>query len=353
MTVTLQDIADSTGVTAATVSYVLNGRVDQVGEETQAKVLKTAQRLGYQPNAGARSMRSGKFGSVALVLSRDSTLSWMPKPFMLALDDELGAHNIHLIMAHLPDDRLSSDRVVPKLLREWMVDGALIDYTDHVPKRLAAMVDEHQLPVVWINLKRERDAVYPDDHGAAANLTRRLLDLGHRRIAYLDFAHHWQPEQEAHYSMRDRIAGYREAMQAGGCAPEVLLAREQPKPFDMWGAADHMLARSDRPTAVLTYGDMEMTPIVRAAQLRGLRVPEDLSLAMFGETPNTYPGILGVSIATALVPCQAVAAKSVAMLLRKIKKPAERVPSESVPFGLDEGRSLGPAPGALTRGCAR
>ncbi len=351
----IRKVAAKAGVSPRTVRRVLTGGNKESRPSSirnAARVRAVAEEMGFLLNGAARAMRSGRFGCVALILSREASMSWTPQSFLLALDDALALHNYHLIMAHLSNERLSNEQVVPKLLREWMVDGALVNYTDHVPQRLADMVDEYRMPVVWINTNRDHDTVRPDDYGASVSLTRRLLGLGHRRIAFLDFAHHWQSEQEVHYSLRDRIGGYRDAMKAAGCLPEVLLAREQPKPFDGYAAAERLLAHSDRPTAVLTYGHMEATAVVRAAQLRGLQIPADLSLATFGETPHTDVSILGVSTATAIVPCQAVAVKAVDMLLRKIETPTERFPSESVPFSFDYGRSLG-APAASTKRITR
>src|SRR3954471_13447507 len=231
MSVTIKEIARQTGLSVPTVGNVLGRAASRYSAETRKRVLEAAQAMGYKPNSSARAMRSGRIGCAALVLSRShqSILSHIPVGLLDGLDDELAHHNMHLTVSRLTDEQLSRDDFLPKVLREYMADGMIVNYTHEIPPRMLELIHAHHTPAVWVNAKLAQDCVYPDDFTAAESTTARLIGLGHRRIALL---HLMSPGifgpikfEEArprfHYSVADRAEGYAGAMLRAGLKPRL------------------------------------------------------------------------------------------------------------------------------------
>lgn len=330
MPVTLKQIADESRLSLMTVSCVLNGKGDLFRAETCAKVRQTADRLGYRRNSLAKAMRQGRFNSVALVLSDTFYKSALSQDYLSGIQAVLQQRDQHLIIAQLPDEKLIDDSFLPKILRESMSDGLLIHYVQDIPRQMVELLERHHVPAVWTNLRRETDCVHPDDRGASRMVTEHLLALGHRRIAYVDGTHVFDPNhaRQDHYSAADRYQGYCQAMQQAGRQPQLLSDRvNQPA----WRQAERMkewLAAADRPTALVTYGSREAAAAVLAAAWLGLWVPKDLSIVTFMSSPLD----VGRPITTALIPEREVGSQATRMLLEKIAEPAQLFPARAVEF---------------------
>src|SRR4051812_13039083 len=229
MTITIKEIARRTGLSIPTVGNVLGRSANRYSAKTRERILQVAHELGYKPNASARAMRQGRFGCAALVLSRSKqqTHSHIPTGLLDGLDDALAQHDMHLTVARLTDEELSSDDFLPKVLRESMADGMIVNYTHEIPQAMLELIHAHHAPAVWLNAKLAEDCVYPDDLGAAHAATKRLIELGHRRIAFVHFVapnvfpepfEHARPK--FHYSVADREAGYVSALREAGLKPQ-------------------------------------------------------------------------------------------------------------------------------------
>ena len=335
MAVRLQDIAKAAGLSKPTVSQVLNSK-GAYNPQTRERVWKVARALGYQPNAAARATARGRFGSVALVLSAaDPSRSNVSGGLVAGVAGRLEQEAMHMVLAVLPDEELTSEGFLPRILKELMSDGLLINYNVGIPSRMVELIEEHRLPSVWLNVKRDAYAVYPDDFGAGAEATRRLLALGHRRIAYVGY----QPGGGAHYSQTDRREGYRQAMKEAGLAPQVLSDRVQDASVERqianWA---EVLRGPDRPMAVVGYSLGECRPLVRAADRLGLVIPRDLSVITF----EGHLAFLSEGLAVMLIPEAEVGCQGVAMLLERIEAPNEPMASRAVGFGFEAGDSLAP-----------
>lgn len=329
--VTIKQIASDAGVSWQAVSQVLNGK-GRIGLQTRERIWEAAKRLGYKPNAAARAIGSGRFGCAALVVSDNSARSHLPLGLVYGLQEGLARRNMHLTLTRLPDQELTSQGFVPKVLRESMADGIFVNYTHDIPDEMLRLIREQQAPAVWINSKLPTDCVYPDDLNGSRRLTEHLLALGHRRIAYL------KTDYSAHYSQADRRAGYEQAMVAAGQMPDVV-DREVPggELYDLFRA---ILTRLDRPTAVIVRPEDLMLTLVLAREL-GLQVPHDLSVASIA---GAAPAMLGLEITSALVPAEEEGRMAVEMLLEKLDSPGVALPSRCVDFAWFAGTSCGPAP---------
>lgn len=337
--VTLLDVAKIAGVSMMTVSRALRG-VGRIREETRAKVLQAADLLGYMPNAAAQATATGRFNNIALLLSTVHGCSTLSGETLRGIEDELVTRRISLTVSMLPDAQLVQTWGMPQALVQTMTDGLLVNYTHQIPPELMERIEANHLPSVWINSKRPLGSVYPDDARASHMLTRHLLGMGHRRIAYLDFSHDWHGGEEMHYSAVDRRGGYELAMREAAL-PAVLALPHWTADLqaERWRCARELLSGPERPTAVVCYSSRNaMTLGVVAAQM-GLVIPADLSVATFDIQPQD---LLGPVLTAALSPDQKLGSRATAMLLEMIATKTVDMESVAVPFTLFEGQSCMP-----------
>jgi len=332
----LKDIAAETGISPTAVSYVLNGRGNKVSLATREKVLRAASRLGYRPNSSARAVRQGWHGALALIMSPSPHRSLLTPELMLGITAELSRSRLRLLVDYVNDDQLTSEKSLPRLLRERACDGMLLNYSTHVPPMLAELAERFRLPTVWINARHDFNSVCPDDFGAARLATETLLSKGRRRVAYYDAGFNSAVSSgNLHFSKLDRRAGYEAAMQTAGLPCELLLDPEPPLPASFTRRQSvvacaerlHVVFRRRRPAppdAVVCYGGWDF-PILRQVLAELHADPE---LVTFGFNDNAFNDHLVNGL---VVPFEEIGRRAVAMLLRRISNPAP-VPSEIVPF---------------------
>lgn len=338
-TCTQADLARAAGLHRITVAKALRGH-PAVSKATRARIRGLARDLGYRPNAAALAMRRGRFGCVAMILSDDAVRSGLPQELLGGVTDALEERGHHLTIARLPDEKLTDERFVPKILREWMSDGLLINYNCELPERLATLVERCRFPHVWINAKRDCDCAYPDDYRAGVDAARRLIALGHRRIAYLSFSYRGET---SHYSELDRRDGYIEAMRGAGLRAS-LFDRQNPvagsEDRPPWReAAEAILSSPQRPTAMVLYSACDAVSVSMAAERMGIEVPRNLSLIVFGPQVRKFAD---PRFADMTIPARSVGRAGVEMLLEKIETPGLVIEPRVIPFTYRAGDTLAP-----------
>jgi len=336
--VTMREVAERAGVQPACVSVVLNNAQSnvRVSQEVREKILAASLELGYKRNSSMSSLAKGRFGCVALLLSSDEAYSWLPRQVLQGVYDELGKHNLHLTLFQIPEEDLADEQKAPKILREWVADGILIDYTHKIPVGLQSLIDEPRFPVVWINSKQEFDCVHPDDYAASSQATEDLIAKGHRDIVFIDLDGIACPD-ESHYSSYDRLEGYKSAMEKAGLTSSTFTP---PKKVDFElraQAVEGFLQSLEKmATAIIaSNGEVAMATIWAASKL-GYSVPEDLSVVSIGLRFKPF----GPHVLTSYeVPHREMGKRATEMLLKKIGKPQLRLPAEIVPFLYVEGNT--------------
>jgi LacI family transcriptional regulator len=317
-----RDVAAKAGVAVDTVWQILGGRGERYHSDTRARVEQVAKDLGYRRNAGAVAISTGRFRCLAMVTSTTSHRSVWDAGLFEGLERRLSKDGHHLAMACLADEDLRSESSLAKMLRERTADGLILNYVYDIPPEVEAAIARHHLAAVWVNRKRPMACAHPDDLAGGRAATQALIDLGHRRIAYL--SSHPTP----HYSDSDRAAGYAAAMSSAGLRPQVLMSQESPDRRDDWmRQVRARLSAPDRPTALVTYGTFAAYPVLRVAQELGLRVPEDLSLCTF----STWLACeAGPALTTWLIPFRAVGEAIADLALKAVA--GEPTPACAIPF---------------------
>jgi len=335
---TLADVARRAGVTRLSAQRALHGQPG-VGEQTREKIQRIAKRLGYRPHWAARAMRSGRLGCLALLMSVERYRGFLEHELLGGMVAEASEHDYHLTVGTLPEERATDAQYVPKALRELLADGLLINYHFGIPPRMAELIEQHHIPAVWINTKRAWDCVHIDDLQAGRLATEHLLKLGHRRIAYVDYAHALDELDQVHYSAIDRAAGYEEAMQQVGLPSRVIWLPSKSLDTKHLEFTREWLAEPDRPTGLVMYSALPAGAIALAATSFGLRVPQDISMVSV-DWPRTKP--FGLEMTVTMPQIAEMGRAAVRMLLEKIEAPGKRLRPRAIPAVLHEGGTCAP-----------
>lgn len=341
--ITQQELARRLGLSQMTVSYALRGS-DMVSQTTREHVQKEAARLGYRFNSSAQAMRNGRFGCVAIVDSTEvDRSSYFGGDLISGIHDSLLALDMHLTIARLPDHELTDESFMPKILKQLMVDGLLINYFAQIPNRLVALVDKFKLPAIWLNSKQSHDCVYPDDYRAGRDAVTYLMELGHRRIGYLDHMSDrpevFDPTAHVHYSILDRFAGYRDALKDAGLPVLDFLGSHKRMWDDPLSVVNQWIAQPDRPTAVICYDRRVVTQLIHASIMAGLSVPRDLSIVTFEDIIKCE---MGMQMTTMRQCWQKLGHTAGGILMDKINQNNKPIPATVLPFELHVGQTTAP-----------
>ncbi len=322
MAVTIKQIAEHVGASASTVSHILNNR-GQYNAKTKARIKQAASDLGYRPNRFAQGIRKGRFDCISLILAHCPTLSHLPSQRLAGIQDVLLDNGIHLVNSKLPEPQLENKDYIPSILRELMSDGLLINYNTDIPSTLTQFVEQSNLPAVWINSKQDADCVRPNDREIGYQMTRHLIKMGHRDIAFLDY-HGVLNESRVwlHYSAFDHLEGYRQAMEEEYLAMPLIHGDSEVRPEDKIDFTRQWLCKPDRPTALVVPEVADAIPVYVTALLEGLSVPGDLSLITVA---SNQLDLSGLPFTNFTIPNYEMGQAATFMLLKKIKEPAKKI----------------------------
>lgn len=287
--VTLQTIADRVGVSRMTVSNAFS-RPDQLSASLRERILAAAQELGYVgPDPSARALARGSTGAVGVLLTdslRYAFADEVAMAFLGAIASELGPTGLALTLLTASE----TDGRVPA--RDVAMDGALV-YSCDPTTPAVEWLRKRGLPLVYVDQVQAAGvpSVNVDDRGGARAAAQHLVDLGHRRIGIVSAAvggsFGLDPDPLASplaHPVRQRLLGWLDALGPAGIeAPVVTVPGSGHE--DYLAGARLLLALPEPPTAILCFSDVVALAVLHAAEDAGLRVPEDLSVVGFDDSP--------------------------------------------------------------------
>lgn len=335
----IREIAAALDLSKSTVSLALGTSEEAcpLASHTRQEIIDKAAEMGYRSNSIARTMRTGRFNSVSIILGR-SHPRYLPTEMLYGAQGALEVKDYRLNLTWIDEDKFASPDYAPKELTEWCCDGLIIQHTGDLPEHASKLLHRHKIPCVWANSRLKKDSVYPDDFAGSYQATQKLIELGHKEIGYVSFS------RSEHYSHTDRKGGYTQAMEAAGLVPRVFQEKTDVPLSEMrhdirGNLADKILSSTPRPSALLCYEIEVSAPILVAALRAGLKVPRDLSIITFGRYNRNDTGI---SISTMQLNFEQVGAEAARMVLRKIDKPEVAIKSKAIPLSLDNEDSVAP-----------
>jgi len=272
---TIGDVAKRAGVSAMTVSRVINNS-GYISQETRERVELAIAELGYIPNGLARSLRFKQTKTIALVLT-DIT-----NPFFTTIargvEDTASEQGFSVIFCNTDESQNEETEYLNVLLQK-QVDGVLLVPADCSGDSVS-FLQERGTPVVLLDRRVDGarvDVVRGDSEEGAYQLARYLAQLGHTRIAIIS-----GPQNVS--TTVDRLAGYQRAMiEVGRASNPNLVYYGQFTQQSGYQLAKEMLTAKPRPTALFAANNFIAIGAFRALQEAGLRVPDDISMVTFDD----------------------------------------------------------------------
>ena len=279
MNSTVRAVAKLAGVSPMTVSRVINN-AENVAEGTRQKVLRAIAELDYVPNRLARGLTSRRSSTLGLVVPD------VVNPFftLVLRGAEAAARRAgyRLLVCDSENDPRREREYLEDLV-SYRVDGLLVAPASQRSKAGLVPLLRRGFPFVLIDRSisnMDCDAVQSDNVAGARRLTEHLIAIGHRRIAHL-------VDSDENSTGRERLQGYREALQAAGIeCSDALLFHTSVDRIGGYRAVQSMLAGQPWPTAIFAVNNMTAVGAMEALRERGLSVPGDIGLVCFDDVEH-------------------------------------------------------------------
>ncbi|MDF1514765.1 MAG: LacI family DNA-binding transcriptional regulator [Anaerolineae bacterium] len=312
---TQADVAKLAGVSRATVSYVLNDRMDgriPITDQTRERVLDAARVLGYEPNALARNLKSGTSHMIGVLLPAvHNPHYWDILDGVAEVVSEQGYH-LSLALSNLGLER---ERLCLKSLLEQRYDGLILlpTFADVLEEEVKAL-SMRSSPAVFIGSPiGNADWVFTDIRSGAQALMAHLISLGHKRIGFINGAARPQLSQT-----REDV--YRESLLSAGLVlDEALIHHCGYKMKNGYNAGLALLDLPEPPTAIWAINDLLAVSAARAIHERGFCIPDDIALAGFDDivfSRQLYP-----PLTTVHMPAAEMGRQAAEMLIKRIDDP--------------------------------
>lgn len=315
---TLQDIAASLDISVNTVSRALNNK-GGVGDATRERIRAEAERIGYVPNAHARSLVLGARLLIGLVITNTSN------PFYASISSEVEKRasdaGYSVILLSSDESAQREEKAAQAVLRSGL-DGVIVTPAQG-RNNPWLRIQKAGVPVVMINRQLEdmpAHLVRTDNHFGMYTATRHAIDQGARSLVLLD-------DDLPISTIKHRVEGYRAAMADAGLSLTdnsviYVPTRRSDNLILPWHADDayrialDLLDRGHRPDAFMAGNDYFALGVLRALYHRGIDVPGNVMVVGYGDYP--FSEHLTPSLSTVRLPARAVAQRAVELLLAQI-----------------------------------
>ncbi len=328
---TLRDVALKAGVSQSTASRALTGR-GYVAEPVRDRVRATARKLGYVPDAMARTLKQQVSRSIGILVT--DLRNQFYADLAAGASQQAKAHGFTTMLV---DDGPSGDDEdeVAEAFVALRVGGVIVTPTSAaVPEYLR----RHRIPVVEVDRQftsAVNDGVVVDNRAGARAATSHLLELGHRRVALFIDETDWSTGQ-------GRVAGFHDAFAGVGVDidPDLVVSAG-------WDVTDarlralEMLQRPDRPTAIFAANNLLAEGVWRAIAELGLAVPGEVSLVAFDDSP--WMSMVTPGVTTVAQDSFALGATAVRRLLARVEDPDAPAGTTVLEATLRRRGSTGPA----------
>jgi LacI family transcriptional regulator len=312
---TIKDVAAKVGVSPMTVSRAINGR-EGIKPETKAAVMAAIEALDYKPNAAARSLVTSAELRIGVIYSNPSA-AFMSE-FLTGAFEEAASRGARLLILRASKGKNPSSKALKDFIASGL-SGVLLTPPLGDSVALLRLFAKEQLPTATVAAHADEHtiSVRIDDRKAAYEMSRHLLGLGHRRIGFIA----GNPDQAA---SAERMAGFYAAVREFDDV-ETCIAQGDFSFASGLGAAEQLLDRQPRPTAIFASNDDMAAAVVSVAHRRHLDVPQQLSVVGFDDTMTAVT--LWPPLTTVHQPVRQLGAEALRLLTARILAPAQQAES--------------------------
>lgn len=307
------EFAKLSGVSKTTVSMVFNDD-PRIPQKTKAKVLKAAKKFGYQPSMVARSLRSRRTKTIALMLPSITNPFF---PHIVKGVEDMALKNGYAVVFCNFDEEIEKESLYFQMFENRWIDGIIFSGVtgDKQEINYIEKIQEKGIPIVFIDRWLEghfNDVVMIDNDEATYKGTKYLLDLGHKRIGFVN-----GPTEIRLFAKR--LKGYKKALQEHGIElDESLIVEGELSSKTTDSAVRQFLAQTPPPTAILATTDLLAIAVLRGVQKSGLKVPEDISVMGFNDIP--LASLVNPSLTTIAQPIQEMGREGFKLLVDRIER---------------------------------
>jgi LacI family transcriptional regulator len=299
-------VAARAGVSAMTVSRALNG-VDGVREETRAAVLRAAEELSYTPNVAARSLVTAREVRIGVIYSTPSAA--FISDFLTGIFEEAATRGAQLTLLRGKGGKPPPAQAVESMIAAG-VRGVILAPPVGESATVQNLLKGAHIPYAVVCGRAEGAiSVRIDDRQAAYDMTRHLLDLGHRRISFII----GNPDQS---SSAERLSGFHAAIREVPAASTHVTQGDFSYASGL-AAGERLLDLPEPPTAIFASNDDMAAAVVSVAHRRHLDVPGDLTVVGFDD--STAATTLWPPLTTVRQPVQELAAEAFQRLVAAIQ----------------------------------
>jgi LacI family transcriptional regulator len=307
--VTIKDVARVAGVATGTVSKALNGS-PEVSEPTRTRIVEVATRLGYRPNAIARSLKVSRTHTLG-VITNDSD-GVFTTAMVRGVAEVASEHGFGVFLCN-SYGRVAKERQHIELLLDKQVDGIVMTGYK-VEERGAPAAPTGALPIVYLyeyTSAADWPCILPDDLGGARIATNHLLGLGRRRVAFIN-------GPAAYEATRLRLAGYEQELSEHGAQLDRDLVRAAPDWNQDSGfrLAQELMELAEPPDALFCANDDLAAGAILGLWELKLRVPSDVSVVGFDDRP--FAAHLPLPLTTVAMPLQEMGVEAAHELFRAL-----------------------------------
>jgi len=304
--VQIREVAERAGVSAATVSRILNG-APTVGEAYRQRVIEAVAELGYRPNRLARNLRRQSAEMIGVVISDIENPHF--GEMVRAVEDQAYAKGYRVLLCNT-DETPEKQRAYLEILADERVVGAIISPSDPAGAAIAQLMDLG-IPVVAFDRVVDdprADAVIADNVEGTRQATQHLIDGGHRRIGFIAGGLGVETGSE-------RLEGYEIAMRAAALEPLAASGG-----FRIEGgrtAALELLGASPAPTALVVANNLMTAGALRGLRGAGVKVPDEVALV--GVDDPFWAELVDPPLTTLAQPVRLMADAAMSLLLERIE----------------------------------
>ncbi|WP_283192839.1 LacI family DNA-binding transcriptional regulator [Rhizobium sp. AN80A] len=284
--ITIRDVAVDAGVSVAAVSKVLRNAYG-VSESLRQKVETSIEKLNYRPSVAARAMR-GRTSTVGVLVIE------LANPFLAGVVESANAALLGSGYKSLIGIGHSASSIETSMI-ESMIDNRMDGVLIIAPRISGKVLDRYarQIPIVVIahheSDAQAYDSVNSDDRNGAFMAVQAAVDKGYSDVAMLGYEFLDSPPTVV---AMQRESGYLEATKRFGLQGRII--RLPPVASDRNAEIEAFLAMPDRPRAVFVWSDLDAVPLVNMARMRGIRVPEDLAIIGYDNSPVAAIPLVGL-----------------------------------------------------------
>ncbi|TCO70027.1 LacI family DNA-binding transcriptional regulator [Marinisporobacter balticus] len=310
--ITIKDIAKEIGISYTTVSRALNGK-SGVSPKTVKKVLKEAEKMGYQPNAIARGLVKKYTNTVGLVIA-DITNPYYPS-IARGVEDAARKIGYNVFLCNTNYDK-DNEKSYLKTLQEQRVDGIII----HPAKDDLPSIYDLQTPMILINRPShggKTSTIEVDNERGGFLATEHLIQSGYKRISFIG-------GDVVSYSNNKRLEGYKQAlMKYNQLIDESMIVHGSFKTKSGYTIMEKMLKLENPPDAVFAGNDVIALGVLHCAQDYGLNMPDAFGVVGFDNVQ--FSELPQIQLTTIDQPKYYIGKLAFEMLIEEIRNKEERI----------------------------